>query len=99
MTVQAEYALSYLLTPLLIVLFVIGLILAPTPIPFGVPLMALALFLLIATNPHAARIVQSMRGQHRWIHRAMHFVEQRAPSRISEVLRSTHPGEKDSADQ
>jgi len=98
-TVQAERALSYLLTPLLIVMFVIGLVLAPTPIPIGVPLMAIAVFLLIATNPHAARLVQAMRGRHRWIHRAMHFVEQRAPTRIGEVLRSTRPGEKDPVDQ
>ncbi len=91
--------LSYLLTPLLVVLFVTGLVLAPTPIPFGVPLMALSIFLLIATNPHAARMVQSMRRQYRWIHRAMQFVEDRAPSRVGKVLRSTHPGEKERIDQ
>lgn len=78
-------------------MFAVGLVLAPTPIPFGVPLMALSIFLLIATNPQAARRVQVLRGRHRWIHRAMDFVEQRAPERIAAVLRSTRP--REGADQ
>jgi hypothetical protein len=80
-------------------MFAVGLVLAPTPIPFGVPIMALSVFLLIATNPHAARTVQVLRGRHRWVHRAMHFVEQRAPKRIATVLRSTRPSGGDAADQ
>lgn len=80
-------------------MFAVGLVLAPTPIPFGVPLMALAVFLLIATNPHAARIVQALRRRHRWIDRAMGFVEQRAPARIADVLRSTRPSDGSRTDQ
>ena len=80
-------------------MFTIGLVLAPTPIPVGVPLMATALFLLIATNPHAAQVVKALRGRQRWIDRAMHFVEERAPERIAKVLRSTRTAEREPADQ
>ncbi len=83
--------LGYLLTPVLLVTFVIGLVLAPTPIPVGVPIMALSVFLLIATNPHAARVVLQLRCRHGWIDRGMRFVEDRAHGRFGDVLRRTRP--------
>lgn len=88
---RARAALSYLLTPLLIVLFVIGLILTPTPLPLGIPIMALSLFLLVATNPHAARLVQGLRGRFLVLDQAIRFVEERAGKRIGETLRRTRP--------
>tara|TARA_R110002124_G_scaffold85148_1_gene221071 strand:- start:7021 stop:7278 length:258 start_codon:yes stop_codon:yes gene_type:complete len=83
--------LSYLLTPLLVLLFVIGLILAPTPIPLGVPIMALSVFLLIATNRHAARQVAKLRKRIGWLNRAFMFIEDRAGPRIGRTLRRTRP--------
>lgn len=83
--------MSYLLTPLLVLLFVIGLILAPTPIPFGVPIMAVAVFLLIATNRHAARQVARLRKRVGWLNRAFVFIEDRAGPKIGRILRWTRP--------
>ncbi len=83
--------MSYLLTPLLVLLFVIGLILAPTPIPLGVPIMALSVFLLIATNRHAARQVAKLRKRIGWLNRAFMFIEDRAGPRIGRTLRRTRP--------
>lgn len=83
--------MSYLLTPLLVLLFVIGLILAPTPIPLGVPLMALSVFLLIATNHHAARMVARLRRRLGWLNRAFMFIEDRAGEKIGRTLRRTRP--------
>ena len=83
--------MSYLLTPLLLIVFVIGLILAPTPIPLGVPLMALSVFLLIATNRHAARLVARLRRRFDWLNRAFIFIEDRAGPRIGRTLKRTRP--------
>ena len=83
--------MSYLLTPLLVLLFVVGLILAPTPIPLGVPIMALSVFLLIATNRHAARQVARLRKRMGWLNRAFMFIEDRAGPRIGRTLRRTRP--------
>ena len=85
--------MSYLLTPLLLVLFVVGLVLAPTPIPLGIPIMALSLFALIATNPHAARLVQGLRGRFVLLDKAIRFIEDRAGRRIGDTLRRTRPPE------
>ena len=85
--------MSYLLTPLLLVVFVVGLVLAPTPIPLGIPIMALSLFALIATNPHAARLVQGLRGRFALLDKGIRFVEDRAGGRIGETLRRTRPAE------
>lgn len=83
--------MSYLLTPLLLIVFVIGLIIAPTPIPFGVPLMALSVFLLIATNRSAARLVARLRKRISWLNRAFCFIEDRAGPRIGRTLKRTRP--------
>lgn len=83
--------LNYLLTPVLIVIFVVGLVLAPTPIPFGVPLMAVSLFLLIATNKPIRRLVWLLRERYAWLDRAVGFIEERADNRIGRTLRRTRP--------
>ncbi|MCS6758698.1 MAG: hypothetical protein MO852_06440 [Candidatus Devosia euplotis] len=83
--------MSYLLTPLLALLFVIGLIMAPTPIPLGVPIMAVTVFLLIATNRHAARQVAGLRKRAGWLNRAFMFIEDRAGPRIGRTMRRTRP--------
>ena len=83
--------MSYLLTPLLLIVFVIGLIIAPTPIPFGVPLMALSVFLLIATNRSAARHVARLRRRIGWLNRAFVFIEDRAGPKIGRTLKRTRP--------
>lgn len=83
--------LNYLLTPVLIVLFLIGLVLAPTPIPLGVPLMAVSLFLLVATNKLMRRLVWFLRQRYAWLDRAVGFIEERADNRIRRTLRRTRP--------
>ena len=83
--------MSYLLIPALGLMFAIGLILAPTPIPLGLPLMALALFLLIATNRTAARRVARWRKRTAWLNRAFVFIEDRAGPKIGRTPRRTRP--------
>ncbi|GHA30168.1 hypothetical protein GCM10007989_27330 [Devosia pacifica] len=83
--------LSYLLTPMLVVMFLVGLILAPTPIPIGLPVMALALVLLISTNPQAAN--QLLLWRRRWprLDAAFRAIEDRAGPRLGATLRRTRP--------
>ena len=83
--------LSYLLTPMLVVMFLVGLILAPTPIPVGLPVMALALVLLIRTNPQAAN--QLLLWRRRWprLDAAFRAIEDRAGPRLGATLRRTRP--------
>lgn len=83
--------MRYLLTPLLVLLLVIGLILAPTPLPVGVPIMAMAIFLLIATNRHAARQIARWRRRFGWLNRAFMSIEDRAGPKIARTLRRTRP--------
>ena len=86
--------LSYLLTPLLVVMFLVGLVLAPTPIPLGIPIMAVAVFLLIATNPHAAQLVLRLRARFARIDWCLRFVEERVSGKIGDTLRRTRPPER-----
>ena len=83
--------MPYLLTPALVLMFAVGLILTPTPIPLGVPIMALALFLLIATNRAAARLVARWRKRLDWLNRAFMFIEDRSGAKIGRTLKRTRP--------
>lgn len=83
--------LNYLLTPVLIILFIVGLVLAPTPLPLGVPLMAGSLFVLIATNRLIRRFVWFLRQRYGRLDHAVGFIEERAGGRIRKTLRRTRP--------
>ncbi|GLQ54930.1 hypothetical protein [Devosia nitrariae] len=88
--------LNYLLTPVLVVLFLMGLLLTPTPLPLGVPLMAVSLFLLIATNKLIRRFVWFLRQRYSWLDNAIGFIEERADNRIRRTLRRTRPRKRKS---
>lgn len=47
--------------PFALVLLVVGLILTPTPLPIGIPMVAVAVFLLIGSSPPALRLLRRAR--------------------------------------
>lgn len=74
-----------------IILFVVGAILAPTPIPVGLVMMAVATFILIANNKWAEDLVRLMRRRWSRVDGWMGFLEEKTSGHISETLRKTRP--------
>ena len=75
-----------LVTLFALVLIVVGLILTPSPLPFGLIIVALGLSLLVAVAPD---LVRWLRGRWRWFDRRMHDLEDRLPEFMSRPLRRT----------
>lgn len=73
------------------ILLVIGGILLPTPIPVGLPMVAVGLILVTPQSPVARRLLQSLRDRfpnlHNWLER--HRV--RMPDYFQRVIRITRP--------
>ena len=74
-----------------LVCLVVGIITAPTPLPTGVPLIALSLVILVGVSPTARRVVRAARNHFDWFHHGLAFVEARAARRLSTPLRRTRP--------
>lgn len=77
--------------PVALVLLVAGAILAPTPIPVGVPLMALATFLLIGSSKFALRSVRRLRRRWRGLDQALTRLETRTAGTIARTFRRSRP--------
>jgi hypothetical protein len=74
-----------------LVLIGAGLIVFPLPIPFGAPMVAVGVTLLISHSRVAARGLMALRFKSPQVERAIHFLEVRAPKAIARVLRRTRP--------
>ncbi|WP_051332643.1 hypothetical protein [Cucumibacter marinus] len=74
-----------------LMIFVVGAITAPTPIPIGVPLMALSLFMLISVSNTARRAVK--RARYRWerLDGWIIWLEDRAKGKVGDTLKNTRP--------
>ncbi|AEQ50629.1 hypothetical protein [Pelagibacterium halotolerans] len=77
--------------PVALALLVVGAVLAPTPIPAGVPLMALAIFLLIGSSKFALRSVRRLRRRWERLDRALTHLETRTAGTIARTFRRTRP--------
>lgn len=78
-----------LINALWLVLTVLGLTLFALPLPFGIPLTAIGLVMLISTSKTARRMVRYLRLRSNMIDRLFTLVETRVPGRTSVILRKT----------
>lgn len=74
-----------------IVMFLVGAILAPTPIPVGLVMMAVASFILIANNKWAADLVRWARRRWQTVDRWMRALEYKVSGQIARTLMQTRP--------
>jgi Sec-independent protein secretion pathway component TatC len=77
--------------PFALVLLVVGAILAPTPIPVGVPMMALAIFLLVGSSKSALRSVRRVRRRWKGLDQALTVLETRTAGTIARTFRRSRP--------
>ena len=77
--------------PVALVLLVVGAILAPTPIPVGVPMMALAIFLLLGSSKFALRSVRRLRRRWKGLDRALTHLETRTAGTIARTFKRSRP--------
>lgn len=69
-----------------VILILVGAIITPTPIPFGVVFMAIGFLLLAAVAP---AFVRWLRRRMRWFDRLIHWLEKRLPEWIARPLRES----------
>ena len=75
--------------PFLWVLLVIGLLLWPLPLPFGLLFVFIALTGLLAWSPAAVRLIRYMRKRLGWFDRAMNWLTRKAPAPYKRLLKRT----------
>ncbi|MEM1284648.1 MAG: hypothetical protein AAGH43_04620 [Pseudomonadota bacterium] len=68
---------------------VAGMILLPLPLPFGIPLLAVGVILLLSSSITARRIVRALRAKSDMLDRLFTAVEERLAGRAGALLRST----------
>ena len=61
------------------------------PIPTGVPLLALGLFLIIANSRMGRRLFRKLRKHVDWLDHALLWLEDRAGQSVGRVLKTTRP--------
>jgi hypothetical protein len=69
-----------------VLLMIAGLILAPTPIPFGIIIFVIGFMLLAAVAP---TYVRGVRRRWRWFDRQLHKIEKRLPKWLAKILRDS----------
>lgn len=69
-----------------VLLMLVGVILAPSPVPFGIIIFALGFFLLVSVAP---AFVRGVRRRWRWFDRQMHRLEDRLPEWLAAPLRAS----------
>lgn len=73
------------------VILVAGIIIAPTPIPIGVVLIAIGLFMLSVESRRVRRLVRWLRGRAGAVDRALRRAEPRLPRSLAHMLHLTDP--------
>ncbi len=68
-----------------VMMIIAGLIIAPTPLPFGFVFIILGLLLLAIVAPSMIRFLRRMR----WFDRLMHWAEKRLPEWLARRLRES----------
>lgn len=72
-------------------LIVIGLILLPLPIPFGLLTFAAGITLLLSRSQRATLILKAWRLRWRRLDRGFRWVEDISPPRLGDIIRRTRP--------
>jgi len=78
--------------PFGIVCVLVGLVLAPLPIPFGLPLILFGSFVIVGNSTWAAGRVRVMRERYHKFNVILRWLERRAPGPMARVLRRTRFG-------
>jgi hypothetical protein len=73
------------------VILVVGIVIAPTPIPIGVVLIAIGLFMLSVESRRVRRLVRGIRGRIGGLDRALRRAEPRLPRGLAHMLHLTDP--------
>jgi len=82
---------AFLMVPASILLILAGMIVAPLPIPFGIPMIVIGITILIAHSPMAARAFANLRRRWTRFDDWIRFLEEKAPAIMAEPLRRTRP--------
>ena len=72
-----------------VILFLIGAVTAPMPLPIGVPLMAIGLSLLISTSKTAVRAVRAVRARFPWLDKRVVTLQGHVPGHLGRALKRT----------
>ncbi|SUA99900.1 Uncharacterised protein [Pannonibacter phragmitetus] len=68
-----------------------GLVTLPLPLPTGLPLIALSLFMVLAASPWAIRLLRRLRRRSLRLNGIFMKLEDKAPLRLGRVLKRTRP--------
>ncbi|MEM9220875.1 MAG: hypothetical protein AAGB11_00540 [Pseudomonadota bacterium] len=73
------------------VCLLVGLLTVWTPLPTGVPLIAVGVVLLVTVSATARRLMKGARSRSHRLDRGMSFVEERVGRNMSTMLKRTRP--------
>ncbi len=79
-------AFKFLVTLFAIVLILVGIVMTPTPIPFGIVLIIFGFFLLAAVSPDMMRW---LRRRWRWLDNQLIKLERKLPGWLARQLRKS----------
>ncbi len=79
-----------------ILLIIIGIVVAPSPVPFGIVFIVLGFFLLSAVAPD---LIRWLRRRWRWFDRQLTKLEKRLPAWIARQLRRSKVPEEDDGEK
>ncbi|MCK5745582.1 MAG: hypothetical protein KAH44_05170 [Oricola sp.] len=74
-----------------VLLVLYGVIAAISPLPLGLPLIALGLIMVAAANPAARPLILWMRRRWRWFDKLVRLAAHRSPRRFHEAFDDTDP--------
>ena len=84
---------KFLVTLFAIIMILVGLVMTPTPVPFGIVFVLLGFMLLAAVAPDFLRW---LRRRWRWLDRQLKRLEKRMPKWLGRHLRKSDVDEDDS---
>ena len=87
---------KFLVTLFALTLMLIGIIVAPSPIPFGVVFFFIGFFLLAATAPD---MVRWLRRRWRWLDRRLKKLEEKLPRWLANILRRSDVDDREEEDE
>lgn len=82
-------------TALGVLFFVYGVIAAISPLPVGLPLAVLGLFMIAGANPAFRPVIRSMRRRWGWFDKLVHMIAPRTSGVVRTVIAETDPTRQD----
>ncbi len=78
-----------------LVLIIYGVIAAISPLPLGVPLVILGLFMIAGANPAFRPVIRYVRRNWRWFDKLVRMIAPRARGAVRTVIAETDPARQD----